>query len=344
MKTDKLLFVGLGGAGQRHLRIFHQLKGSAAQYFGYRQTGKTPTLNSDFSVNPQKSLEDLYQLKLLGTLEAALSQKPDLVVISNPTSMHFEVAKKAIEAGCHVLVEKPLSHELNGTSELLELAAQKKLRLLTSFQRRFNPAFVQIKKHLETHQSKIMSAHFNIFSHVPDWHKYEDFKDLYACQKKLGGGVLLTEIHEIDLCCWFFGLPEAVYCTGGNFSEHQMDVEDTISMILHYPHFHLSFSMSFMNKSTERNFFIKTQSGEIKWSEQNNHLSINEPTNVINQSYSDFTMNHFFEAQAKALIADTIPEIQTDAFNALSSLQVVDAAKKSMASGKKEFINRNKNA
>lgn len=324
MKIDKILFIGLGGAGQRHLRIFHALHNDRVQYTGYRQTNKTPLLNSDFTVNPNQEITDLYPIQISGNLDELLSKKPDLTVISTPTSQHFELVMKAVRNKSHVLVEKPFSHQLSGAEEAFSIAQQNNLRLFTSFQRRFNPPFQKIKELLVNNNTKVFSAHFNVFSHVPDWHKYENFKELYAVKKELGGGVLLTEIHEIDLCCWFFGLPQAVYCSGGNLSYEKLDVEDTASMILHYPNFNVTFSMSFMAKATERNFSIKTFDGEIKWDEK--------------QSSGDFTMNDMFKEQARSISEASSSFSKDDEFNAIASLKVVDAAKKSMLSGKKESL------
>lgn len=338
MKLDKILFVGLGGAGQRHLRIFNEKLGDATRYLAYRRTNKTPLLNPDFTVDSSQELTDKFDIKVSNDYDSLLAESPDLVVISTPTSMHIDAIKKAVENGANVLVEKPFSHSLIECEEVFNVAKEKNLRVLTSYQRRYNPPFSKIKEYIEKNTDKVITAHFNTFSHVPDWHKYEDFKELYACRKDLGGGVLLTEIHEIDLCCWFFGLPEYVYCVGGNKSYEKLDIEDTITMVLSYKNFSISFSMSFMAKACERNFTIKTYDGEVHWTENGNKLVIKENESLSEEEFSSFNMNNMFENQAEYIINSENEYLEEDAELALNSLKVVEAAKKSMMSLQRERV------
>ena len=85
----KILFIGLGGAGQRHLRIVKKIMPNAS-CLAYRQLKKTPLLNSDFSINSNTSLKDYYGIDVYDDIDAAYANNPDLVIISVPTSMHYE--------------------------------------------------------------------------------------------------------------------------------------------------------------------------------------------------------------------------------------------------------------
>jgi len=196
MKIKKIFFVGLGGAGQRHLRIFDELLPDDTEFSAYRSTRKTPLLNSDFSVNNKNTLEEKYDLQIFDSLEEGFANKPDLVVVSTPSSLHYDVVKKAAERKINIFVEKPFSHNLDGFDEFKKLVLKNYLYFFVSFQRRFHPHLQKIKEILsEDGIGKIISAVFNVGSYIPAWHPYEDFKKLYACRKDLGGGVLLTEIH-----------------------------------------------------------------------------------------------------------------------------------------------------
>ena len=60
----RILFIGLGGAGQRHLRLFKEaLLGEDVEFIAYRSTRKTPLLNPDFSTNLEESIENFYKIK-----------------------------------------------------------------------------------------------------------------------------------------------------------------------------------------------------------------------------------------------------------------------------------------
>ncbi len=57
---------------------------------------------------------------------------------------------------------------------------------------------------------------------------YEDYRTSYAARADLGGGVVLTQIHDYDLAWWLFGAPRTVTATGGHLSDLEIDVEDTV--------------------------------------------------------------------------------------------------------------------
>jgi predicted dehydrogenase len=86
---------------------------------------------------------------------------------------------------------------------------------------------------------------------LPAWHRYEDYRELYASRRALGGGVILTQIHELDYLGWLFGPPRRVFAIGGHFSGLEVDVEDTASLLLEHVvdgtmvpvHVHQSYTM-----------------------------------------------------------------------------------------------------
>ena len=336
MKIDKIFFVGLGGAGQRHLRIFKELLPESTEFSAYRSMKKTPLLNSNFTVNKDFSLEEKYNLTLFDSLEDGLANKPDLVIISTPSSFHFDTAQKAAERGTNIFIEKPFSHNLNGFEEFRKLVIKYNLYFFVSFQRRFHPYIKKVKQMVSNGElGKIVSASFNVASYVPDWHPYEDHKNLYACRRELGGGVLLTEIHELDLCSWYFGLPEYVYCAGGNYSSYPLDVEDTARVTLKYKDFSVQVNLCFMQKQNRRDFCIAGTQGYIEWNMRGNSLKIVDYEHNNEQVFSDpeYTNDAMFYSQAIYFLNDFKKSDKSYLEIAQSSLQIVEAAKKSIAKG-----------
>ena len=336
MGIRKILFVGLGGAGQRHLRIFRELL-SGTVMTAYRVTAKTPLLNSDFTVNHDTSVAVRYGVQCFGSLQDALDDKPDLIVISTPTALHYNVALAAAERGIDIFIEKPFSHNLDGFQAFQDLVLQKKLRFFVSFQRRFHPYLLRIKELVSQGElGEVISAAFQVGSYVPDWHPYENFRELYACRQELGGGVLLTEIHELDLCCWYFGRPERVYCAGGNYSGHPLDVEDTAQLTLKYSGFSVQIHLCFMQKHNRRSLFIAGTKGYLAWDQDGNRLVVHYYDSNKKEILEDptFTNEAMFHAQAWHFLQGNEPG---DTWNYLAaardSLAVVAAAKDSMKQG-----------
>ncbi len=335
---NKIFFVGLGGAGQRHLRIFKDLLPGNVEYSAYRSTGRTPLLNSDFSVSSGTSLENKYDLTLFNSLEDGLDNKPDLIVISTPSALHFEVVKKAAERNINIFVEKPFSHNLDGFSDFENLVLEKNLYFFISFQRRFHPYLRKIKKLIDSDKlGKIITANFNVASYVPTWHPYEDYKELYACRADLGGGVLLTEIHELDLCYWYFGLPNYASCVGGNYSNIKLDVEDTAHVTLKYKDFVVQVNLCFMQQHNRRDLYIAGTNGYVEWNATGNTFKfINyNKGNEETLCDPDYTNDDMFISQAKCFLNEfKRSENKTYLEVARSSLAIVQAAKKSMKTGR----------
>jgi predicted dehydrogenase len=267
------LFVGLGGAGQRHLRLFKDHYEKEMTFLAFRSKSTTPLLNSDFSVNTTETLETHYGLKMFDSLENALAAKPEYVVISTPTSRHLPYAIDAAKSGAHILLEKPFSDTLVGFDEFKALVIHNKSHFMLSFQRRFHPFSQKIKSIINQNLlGKISKVSVQVSSYVPEWHPYEDFRDLYACRKELGGGVLLTECHEIELCYWFFGLPTSLYCTGTSVAG--LDVEDTVHLILNYDNFSINLNLSFMHQHAKRTLSFSGEKGEITCDFVNHALDV----------------------------------------------------------------------
>lgn len=334
MQYKKLLFVGLGGAGQRHLRIFKQLLGPETQFTAFRSTRTTPLLNADFTVNESTTVEKYYDLTCFDSLSAALDDGPDLIVISTPSSLHYHVARMAVDKGIGVFIEKPFSDNLDGFIEFAQVVQSKNLPFFISYQRRFHELIQHAQSALNSGKiGKPFNAVFNVASYVPEWHGYEDFRNLYACRKELGGGVLLTEIHELDLCVWFFGLPQSVNCIGGNFSNFKLDVEDTVQILLKYPGLSVSVNLCFMQKHNRRDFQIAGTDGYLEWKQDGNQLLIESyaDNQVIDKRDSNFTNDDMFVAQAKYFLEQTAKDINSQTIEqARASLVIVEAAKVSL--------------
>ncbi len=117
MAIKKALFIGLGGVGQRHLRNLVTLLGDKVEIMAYRVRNLPHTISADLAI-VDDNLTGRYPIKVFNDLSLSLAQHPDVVFICNPTSMHIAPAIEAAKAGCHIFMEKPLSHSLEGVEEL----------------------------------------------------------------------------------------------------------------------------------------------------------------------------------------------------------------------------------
>jgi len=198
----KFLIAGLGSIGRRHFRNLLTL---GEQDILLYRTHHATLPDADLAGFPIET-----------DLPAALAHKPDAVIVSNPTALHLQVAISAAEAGCHLLIEKPLSHSLDRVAELEHVVHRNHVKVLVGFQFRFHPGLRQVKKLLsEGAIGEPISACAHWGEYLPNWHPWEDYTQSYAALPELGGGVVLTLSHPLDYLHWLLGDVEAVWAFAG---------------------------------------------------------------------------------------------------------------------------------
>lgn len=229
----RALVVGMGGIGQRHVRNLRALLGPDVQIDAYRVRKQSPVLTERFELVPGADLESTYGLRSFDNLEKALAQRPSMVFVCNPSSLHLEVATAAAQVGCHLFIEKPLAASWAGVDALADLVEQRRLVALVGYQMRFHPCLRQLRTLLQQQRvGSVLAVSAGVGEYLPGWHPYEDYRAMYASKRALGGGVVLSQIHEFDYLYWLFGLPRRVFALGGHLSSLEIDVEDVASILM----------------------------------------------------------------------------------------------------------------
>ena len=214
----KTLIMGLGGIGQRHLRNLRQLHGNDMEIIGYDPRSNLPVLTDQLKVEEGTTLEEKYNLAIFHDLEQALAQKPQIAFICNPTSLHVPAALRAARQGCNLFIEKPLSHNLEQVDELIDLVDRNCLAAVVGYQMRFHPCLIRLHSLVQEKKvGRILSVRAVVGEYLPGWHTYEDYRQGYAARQDLGGGVILSQIHELDYLYWLFGLPRRLLRIGWAF-------------------------------------------------------------------------------------------------------------------------------
>jgi predicted dehydrogenase len=217
----KFLIAGLGSIGRRHLRNLRALGESDILLY---RTGRA-TLPDD----------ELSDLPVETNLRRALDLNPAAVIVANPTALHLDVAIPAAEAGCHILLEKPVSGSMERLDELAAAAKKSGSRILVGFQFRFHPT-LQKAAELITGDviGQVLTAHAHWGEYLPNWHPWEDFRQSYAARANLGGGVILTLTHPLDYVRWLAGEVESIWSFNGHISPLEVDVEDVAEIGLRF--------------------------------------------------------------------------------------------------------------
>ncbi|HEX9513703.1 MAG TPA: Gfo/Idh/MocA family oxidoreductase [Puia sp.] len=138
---------------------------------------------------------------------------------------HAEHTISALQAGFHVLCEKPMALTVQDCSKMIDTAEKAGKQLFIVKQNRFNPPVAALKKLIdEGRLGKIYSVQLNCF-----WHRNEAYyKDSWKGTKDMDGGTLFTQFsHFIDLLYWIVGDIQEVQGYIGNFGHNSIEFEDT---------------------------------------------------------------------------------------------------------------------
>ncbi len=218
----RFLIAGLGSIGRRHLRNLLAL--------GHRDIILYRTFRSTL---PD---EELAGFPTVTRLEDGLAMKPDAVIVANPTALHMEVAVPAAEAGCALLLEKPVAHSLEAAQPLVEAVRKTRVPVLVGFQFRFHPTLRQVRRWLE--EGRIgrplyFRAHWG--EYLPEWHPWEDYRRSYAARADLGGGVIRTLSHPLDYARFLMGEGHIVAALATHVSPLELQgVEDLGEILIRF--------------------------------------------------------------------------------------------------------------
>ena len=284
----KFLIVGGGSIGQRHL--------SNLKHLGYNEL-------FCYKRNVSKEFEQKFQCKVLTQFSEVTSLQPDAIVICNPTSLHIEWVNIANELKFHVFVEKPLTY----SKEQLDYIKNKwesKSVFFIGFMMRYHPLVQKIKELIDTDIiGKVYSARLEFGSWLPYWHPWEDYKTSYASKKNMGGGVINTITHELDLVQYFFGNPISMKSKKANFDFLDIEVEEIAESILIYEDKLVTLHVDFLQKDYDRNIKILGEKGRIIWDWHTNKVDVKLHKDTEEEhELNDFDVNQLYIDEMKDFI------------------------------------------
>jgi len=218
MLLNRVLIVGLGSIGKRHLRLARKLLPDA----------DIRTLRHQESALIPENADGCFS-----NLEQAIEFSPQLAVIASPSTFHMSAALPLAQAGVHLLIEKPLSASPEGVPQLLEICRERGTALMIGYNLRFLSSLQRFRDLLCEHLiGRVLSVRCEIGQYLPSWRLDADYRHGASARRKLGGGALLELSHELDYLRWIFGEVDWVKATLGRQSALEIDVEDTAHLIL----------------------------------------------------------------------------------------------------------------
>jgi predicted dehydrogenase len=224
MKKIKIAMIGVGGMGMNHCRSIQKIERFELAAVCDLDLKKRDAAAAEFGCEAYCDHETLFA-------EAAC----DAVVIATPHYSHTQIGIDALNAGLHVLVDKPVSVHKADCERLIRAHENKRQVFAAMFNQRTDPCYRKIKQLIsEGELGRLMRVNWII----TDWfrpQRYYDSGGWRATWAGEGGGVLINQCpHQLDLLQWFCGMPIRVSAHCGIGKHHEIEVEDEVSAYFEY--------------------------------------------------------------------------------------------------------------
>ena len=227
MQNVRIGIIGMGNMGRFHANDLLEGKVSRG------------VLTAVGSTSPQKLKEyEEKGVKVFGGGEEMIaSGEVDALVIATPHYQHVSLGIAALEAGLHVMVEKPIAAH-KADAERLVAKAKEKADLVfgAMFQLRVEPRYEKIR---EIVRSGELGDLMRVIWIMTDWFRSEAYFQSggwRATWKGEGGGVLLNQcLHQLDAMQWITGMPSKVRSEVGIGKWHDIEVEDDVTCYMEFP-------------------------------------------------------------------------------------------------------------
>ncbi len=332
----KFLIAGLGSIGRRH---FRNLIALGEKDIVLLRTRKATLPDDELAGYPVETDLD----------EALKKYKPAAVIVANPTSMHLDVAIPATQAGCHILLEKPVSHSMDRLDVLQKAAQKSGSKILVGFQFRYHPTLNQARELIQSDAlGQILTVHAHWGEYLPQWHPWEDYRQSYAARAELGGGVIVTLTHPLDYLRYLLGDVQSLWSFNGHNSALEIDTEDVAEIGLKFANGAMGgVHVNYFQRPPVHRLEVVGTKGTLRWDNADGNLhfyrvpapfgsfSDNPPAPVM-ESFSPpegFERNQLFLAQTRHFIeivcGESEPACRLE--DGICALQLALAAKESQS-------------
>jgi predicted dehydrogenase len=328
----KFMIAGLGSIGRRHLRNLVALGERDILLYRTHQSTLPDQELAGFATETD--------------LAKALAQKPDAVIVANPTACHLDVALPAAQAGCHLLLEKPISDALDDkVVELQKVVVSQVLKVLVGFQFRFHPTLMQIHDLIHSEAlGRPLSFRVHWGEYLPDWHPWEDYRQSYAARQDLGGGVVNTLSHPLDYVRWLFGEVASLSGTTAHVSDLELDVEDVAEITLGFESGVVgSVHLDYVQRPPEHTLAINFERGQVRWDNADGAAQVYRVDNERWETLlppEGFERNQLFLSETAHFLAMLRGETDSrcDLSDGIKALEITRAVHESARTGQKVFF------
>lgn len=253
MGNTRILIIGVGSIGERHLRCF-------------KATGRAHTSVVEINAALRQTIAERYSAtRAFANLDAALIDRPDVAVICTPAPAHVPLAQRLVEAGIHVLIEKPLSTSLDGIDRLRHTVSAKHVVAGVAYVYRCHP-------HLKALREAIHSGRFGkpveliavSGQHFPTFRPA--YREIYYKDRATGGGAIQDSLtHLINAGEWLVGPVDRLVVDAAHQVLEGVSVEDTVHLLARHGSVLGSYSLNQHQAPNENTLTVICERGTVRW-------------------------------------------------------------------------------
>ena len=332
----EILVVGAGSIGKRHIRnlLAVGIRPENISVIDPREDRREGAFNL--------GIKALYE-----EIDTALRDRKFCAsIICSPTSMHIPQALELVGQGVNLLIEKPLSHNLNGAKELIQAANRADVSVLVGYIFRFSPLTAKVVRLLANGAiGKVLYVRGEFSEFLPDWHPYEDYRSFYMAEQSQGGGSLLDQSHVIDLVHYLCGSFRSVYAVNKTLSSLEINADDFAELIVTLEDGIIaSIHTDIFGRDYKKQLEIKGEEGNIYWDFYANTVSIyrcdSRSCETYKQFPTDFNLTYIDEIRHFLACCEKKEQPLASLQNGIETMSIIEAAKRSRLSGAIEVVEK----
>jgi predicted dehydrogenase len=250
--SHRVLVIGVGSIGERHLRCF-------------QQTGRCELLFVEINDALRQTIAERYGVRGFSTLDEALSQRPDAAVVCTPAHLHVTMATKVAETGIHLLIEKPLSTSLDGIDRLRETIERQAIACSVAYVYRAHPVLAVMREAIHSGRfGRPLELVAVSGQHFPTYRPA--YREIYYKDRATGGGAIQDALtHVINAGEWLVGPVTRLVADAAHQRLEGVSVEDTVHLVARHGGVLASYSLNQHQAFNENTITVVCEQGTVRF-------------------------------------------------------------------------------
>lgn len=325
----RYLCIGSGSIGKRHMRNLLAIGANPEDISAVdtREDRRQEVINMGIN-----SVFSSYE-------EALDAGSYDAAIVCSPTNLHIPQGIDLANRGIHILMEKPLAHDLEGIDEFKAAIEKNKVVVLMAYIFRFSPLTDKVRELLDSGViGKVLFVRGEFSEYLPDWHPYEDYRSFYMAEKKQGGGSILDQSHIMDLVHYLFGGFDTVYALNGNLSSLEVNADDYSELTTRLKSGVVaSIHTDMFGRDHKKELEIKGENGNIYWSSGDNMVTHYDSETKAKREFRkfspDFNLNYITEINHFIACCEGREEPRATLQEGIETMELILGAYRSVETG-----------